>query len=188
LTDPIWWFYLFYLPKFLNENYGLDLAHAKWQIITVYAVSSVGSIGGGSISGTLMKRGYSTNMGRKIALLICALCVVPIVLVPWAHVLSPNSAWLAVSLFALAAAGHQGWSATIFATPTDMFPSTAVSTVVGIGGAMGAVGGATFTWIVKSFFSLHPLLIFGMAAGAYLTALLIIHLLVPRLGARARPA
>ena len=188
LTDPIWWFYLFYLPKFLNENYGLDLAHAKWQIITVYAVSSVGSIGGGSISGTLMKRGYSTNMGRKIALLICALCVVPIVLVPWAHTLSPNSAWPAVALFALAAAGHQGWSATIFATPTDMFPSTAVSTVVGIGGAMGAVGGATFTWIVKSFFSLHPLLIFAMAASAYLTALLVIHLLVPRLGARNQAA
>ena len=183
LTDPIWWFYLFYLPKFLHENYGLDLAHAYWQIVTVYAVSSLGSILGGALSGWRMQRGQTVNSGRKFALLLCALCVLPIMLVPTMHVLSPGSAWPAVALFALAAAAHQGWSANLFSTPTDMFPSTAVSTVVGIGGAAGAVGGAVFTWIVKSFFSLHPLLIFVLAGSAYLIALLIFQVLVPRLGA-----
>jgi len=184
LTDPIWWFYLFYLPKFLNENYGLDLAHAYWEIVAVYAVSSVGSIAGGGLSGFLMHRGFSTNSGRKIALLVCALCVLPIMLVPYMGRVSPHSAWPAVALFALAAAAHQGWSANLFSTPTDIFPSTAVSTVVGIGGAVGAVGGATFTWIVKHYFALHPMLIFTLAGLAYVTSLLIFQLLVPRLGVR----
>ena len=184
LTDPIWWFYLFYLPKFLNENYGLDLQHAYWEIVAVYAVSSVGSIAGGALSGIVMKRGYTVNQGRKFALLVCALCVLPIMLVPYMHVVSPGSAWPAVALFALAAAAHQGWSANLFSTPTDMFPASAVSTVVGIGGAVGAVGGATFTWIVKHYFSLHPMLIFTMGGCSYLTALLIFHVLVPRLGVR----
>ncbi len=182
LTDPIWWFYLFYLPKFLNENYGLDLAHAYWEIVAVYAVSSVGSIAGGALSGFLMKRGFSVNSGRKIALLVCALCVVPIMLVPTMGHISPHSAWPAVALFALAAAAHQGWSANLFATPTDMFPSSAISTVVGLGGTVGAIGGASFTWIVKHYFALHPMLIFTLAGLAYVTALLIFQLLVPRLG------
>jgi ACS family hexuronate transporter-like MFS transporter len=91
-----------------------------------------------------------------------------------------------VLLISLAAAAHQGWSANLFSTPTDMFPSTAVSTVVGIGGAVGAAGGAVFTWIVKHFFSLHPLPIFALAASAYLIALAIFQLLVPRLGATAK--
>jgi ACS family hexuronate transporter-like MFS transporter len=184
LTDPIWWFYLFYLPKFLHESYGLDLVHAKWEIITVYAVSSVGSIAGGALSGFLMNHGFTVNAGRKIAMLICAICVLPIIMVPYMGRISPHSAWPAVALIALAAAAHQGWSANLFSTPTDMFPSTAISTVVGIGGAVGAAGGATFTWIVKHFFALHPMLIFTLAAFAYVTALLIFQILVPRLGAR----
>jgi ACS family hexuronate transporter-like MFS transporter len=186
LTDPIWWFYLFYLPKFLHETYGLDLQHSKWEIITVYMVSTVGSIFGGGLSGWLMNRGYSVNSGRKLALLLCALLVVPIVFVPHMGNLFPTNAWPATLLIALAAAAHQGWSANLFATPTDLFPSTAISTIVGIGGAVGSLGGATFTWIVGTYFSLHPLLIFAMAASAYLTALAIFQLLVPRLGA-ARP-
>ena len=82
LTDPIWWFYLFYLPKFLHETYGLDLQHAKWEIVTVYMISSVGSIFGGGLSGWIMKRGHTINEGRKYALLLCAVLVVPIVFVP----------------------------------------------------------------------------------------------------------
>ena len=188
MTDPIWWFYLFYLPKFLNENYGLTLAHAYWQIVAVYAVSSMGSILGGGLSGWRMKQGHSVNNGRKLALLLCALCVLPIMLVPAMHTLSPHNAWPAVGLFALAAAAHQGWSANLFSTPTDMFPSTAVSTVVGIGGATGAAGGALFTALVKNYFSLHPLLIFGLAAFAYISALAIFQLLVPQLGVRSQEA
>jgi ACS family hexuronate transporter-like MFS transporter len=182
LTDPVWWFYLFYLPKFLNENYGLDLNHAKYPLIIVYSVSSVGSIAGGGLSGLLMNHGFTVNSGRKIALLITATCVLPIMFVPWMHTVSPHSAWPAIGLFSLAAAAHQGWSANLFATPTDMFPSTSVSTVVGLGGACGAAGGAAFTWLVKEYFSLHPLPIFVLAAFAYLLALAIFQILVPRLG------
>ena len=186
LTDPVWWFYLFYLPKFLNENYGLDLNHAKYPLIVVYSVSSVGSIGGGWLSGMRMKHGHTVNNGRKFALFITSVCVLPIMFVPWMHVLSPHSAWPAIGLFSLAAAAHQGWSANLFATPTDMFPSTTVSTVVGLGGACGAAGGAVFTWIVKHYFALHPLTIFVMAAFAYVVALAIFQVLVPRLGTSSK--
>ena len=188
LTDPVWWFYLFYLPMFLNDNYGLSLKQAYWPIVIVYAVSSVGSFLGGGLSGFHMKRGHTVNTGRKRALLITALCVLPIIFVPYMHTLSPHSAWPAVGLFALAAAAHQGWSANLFATPTDMFPSTSVSTVVGIGGAVGSIGGALFTVLVSHLFSLHPLVIFTMAALAYLTALAIFQLLVPHLGASTENA
>ncbi|HEX3570539.1 MAG TPA: MFS transporter [Acidobacteriaceae bacterium] len=182
LTDGVWWFYLFYLPQFLNRNYGLDLQHAYWYIVTVYVISSVGSIFGGSLSGWLMKRGYSVNSGRKLAMLSMAVLVLPLVFVPHMGTLFPSNPWPATLLIALAAAAHQGWSANLFSTPTDMFPSTAVSTIVGIGGAAGAAGGAAFTWIVKRNLSLHPLLVFSLAASAYLISLLIFHVLVPRLG------
>jgi ACS family hexuronate transporter-like MFS transporter len=184
LTDGVWWFYLFYLPQFLNRNYGLSLSDAYWFIVTVYVISSVGSITGGSLSGFLMDRGYTVNAGRKFAMLVCALCVVPVIFVPHMSVLFPHNPWPATLLFSLAAAAHQGWSANIFTTPSDMFPSTAVSTVVGIGGASGAAGGAIFTAIVKGNLSLHPLLVFMMAGFAYLVALAVFHLLVPHLGAR----
>jgi len=183
LTDPIWWFYLFYLPKFLNDNYGLDLNHVKYPLIVIYTAATVGSIAGGWLSGFRMKHGSTVNAGRKFALLVTALCVLPIMLVPHMHVLSPNNAWPAIGLFCLATAAHQGWSANIFATPTDMFPSTSVSTVVGLGGAAGALGGAVFTWIVSHLFSLHPLIIFTLAAFAYVVSLIIFQALVPRLGA-----
>jgi ACS family hexuronate transporter-like MFS transporter len=115
-------------------------------------------------------------------MLICAICVLPIMLVPHMHTLFPNNAWPAISLFCLATAAHQGWSANLFSTPPDMFPSTSISTVVGIGGTAGAIGGAVFTWIVSHYFSLHPLPIFTMAGFAYVTALVLFQLLVPRLG------
>ena len=185
LTDPVWWFYLFYLPMFLNDNYGLSLSQAYWPIVLVYAVSSVGSFLGGGLSGFHMKRGHTVNTGRKRALLITALCVLPIMLVPHMHVLFPHNAWPAVGLFALAAAAHQGWSANLFTTPTDMFPSTSVSTVVGIGGAAGSVGGALFTVLVSHLLSLHPLIIFTLAGLSYSASLLIFQLLVPHLGASA---
>lgn len=180
LTDPVWWFYLFYLPKFLNESYGLDLQHAKWQIVTVYMVSSVGSILGGGLAGALMKRDYTISTSRRLAMLICALLVVPIIFVPHLGSLFPANAWPATLVIALAAAAHQGWSANLFSMPADLFPSTAISTVIGIGGAVGALGGATFTWIVKNYLSSNQLLIFGLAASAYLLSLLIFQIVVPR--------
>lgn len=182
LTDPIWWFYLFYLPMFLHDNYGLDLNHAKYPLIVIYSFATVGSIAGGWLSGFLMNRGHTVNYGRKIAMLVCALCVVPIMLVPHMHFISPHNAWPAIGLFCLATAAHQGWSANLFSTSTDMFPSTSVSTVVGLGGASGAAGGAIFTWLVSHYFSLHPLLIFTLAAFAYVIALIIFQIFMPRLG------
>ncbi len=181
-TDGVWWFYLFYLPQFFNRNYGLDLKHAYWIIVTIYVISTVGSIFGGSLSGALMARGYSINSGRKLAMLFMAILVLPLVLVPHMGQLFPANPWPATLIIALAAAAHQGWSANLFSTPGDMFPSTAVSTIVGIGGAAGAAGGAAFTWFVKHYFSLHPLFIFALAALAYVVSLAIFQLLVPRLG------
>jgi MFS transporter, ACS family, hexuronate transporter len=187
LTDGVWWFYLFYLPQFLNRNYGLDLKGAYWFIVTVYVVSSVGSIFGGALSGWRMSRGHSVNNGRKFAMLCMAILVLPLVFVPQMDKIFPTNPWPATLIIALAAAAHQGWSANLFSTPTDMFPATAVSTVVGIGGAAGAAGGAAFTWLVKRNLSLHPLLIFATAAGMYLVSLAIFQLLVPRLGAPSEP-
>ena len=182
MTDPIWWFYLFYLPKFLNENYHLDLKHAYWEIVCVYVVSSFGSIFGGGLSGWWMKRGHTVNAGRKLAMFVMACLVVPIVSVPMLGHLFPANAWPAVLVISVAAAAHQGWSANIFSTPPDMFPSRAVSTVTGIGGATGSLTGAVFTGLVGSYFSLHPMIIFGYGACAYLLALGIFQLLVPKLG------
>jgi MFS transporter, ACS family, hexuronate transporter len=186
LTDGVWWFYLFYLPQFLNRNYGLNLQQAYWFIVTVYVISTVGSIFGGSLSGWLMKHGHSVNSGRKLAMLSMAILVLPLVLVPHMGALFPTNPWPATLLIGIAAAAHQGWSANLFSTPTDMFPSTAVSTIVGIGGAAGAAGGAAFTWIVKHNLSLHPLLIFSIAASVYLISLAIFQVLVPSLGVATR--
>jgi len=184
LTDGVWWFYLFYLPQFLDRNYGLDLKHAYWEIVTVYLVSSVGSICGGSLSGWLMNRGFSINQGRKYTMLLMALLVTPLILVPHTGKLFPANPWPATLLIALAAAAHQGWSANLFSTPADMFPSASVSTVVGFGGAFGSACSAAFTIVVKRNLSLHPIVVFATAASVYLMALAIIHTLVPRLGIR----
>ncbi len=185
LTDGIWWFYLFYLPEFLNRDYGLELRRQYWYLVTVYVVASVGSIAGGALAGALMRRGLSLNAGRKLAMLAMALCVTPVMSVPYLGRIFPTNPWPAVLIIALAAAAHQGWSANLFSTPGDMFPSTSVSTVVGFGGAAGALGGTVFTVLVKRNFSLHPLMIFCVAALVYLAALGIMQLLVPRLEAPA---
>jgi ACS family hexuronate transporter-like MFS transporter len=182
-TDPIWWFYLFFLPKYFHETYGLDLKHLGLPIIIVYACSSVGSISGGALSGWLMKRGHSVNSARKIVLLICALCTLPVMGVPYMHYIFGMNFWPAVGLLSLATAAHQGWSANLFSTATDMFPSAAVSTVVGIGGAAGALGGAVFTKFTGFVWVSHPFLIFLLGSLAYVVSLAIFQKLVPRLGA-----
>ncbi|HEY6377453.1 MAG TPA: MFS transporter [Edaphobacter sp.] len=182
LTDPIWWFYLFWLPKYFNENYGLDLKHLGPPIIIIYFASSLGSIGGGWLSGFRMKHGSSLNSARKSTMLTCACIALPVILVPITRAWFPGNYWPAVALLSLAAAAHQGWSANLFSTATDLFPSTAVSTVVGIGGAAGALGGAIFTAIVKQVWTGHAGLIFTLAGFSYITALIVFQLLVPRLG------
>lgn len=176
LTDPIWWFYLFWIPSFLRDKHGLDLSTIGPPVIAIYLIADIGSVGGGWLSSTLIRRGWSLNSGRKTAMLICALCVVPIVATPMV-----SGLWGAVALIGLAAAAHQGWSANLFTLASDMFPRAAVGSVVGFGGMAGAVGGmliAEVTGRVLQFTgSYKP--IFLIAGSAYLAALLLIHLLVP---------
>jgi ACS family hexuronate transporter-like MFS transporter len=178
LTDPIWWVYLFWLPDFLNKQHGLELKNFGLPLAIIYIIADVGSIGGGWISSALIKRGWSINAGRKTAMLICALAVVPII---FASITS--NLWIAVVLIGIAAAAHQGWSANIFTLASDMFPKQAVGSVVGIGGMAGAIGGMFIAklvaYILDTTGSYVP--IFAIAASAYLVALLIIHLLAPRL-------
>jgi len=178
LTDPIWWLYLFWVPDFLKRNHGLDLKTMGLPLIVIYLVADVGSIGGGWLSSHLLKRGWSTNAARKTAMLICALAVVPMLLAAQA-----KSLWVAVALVSIAAAAHQGWSANLFTLTSDMFPKRAVGSVVGIGGMAGSIGGMLIALVVGEILqktgSYVP--IFVMAASAYLVALLIIQLLVPRL-------
>jgi len=181
LTDGVWWFYLFWLPKYFHENYGVNMLHLGPPIITIYFASSIGSIYGGWLSGSRMKAGHTVNYGRKFAMLVCGLLVQPLILVPVMHTHFPSNMWPAVALIGLAAAAHQGWSANLLSTPSDMFSSTAVSTVVGLGGAGGALGGAIFTYIVEHAWTSHPRSIFVIAALAYLVALSVFQVLVPKL-------
>lgn len=178
LTDPVWWFFLFWLPKFLNQEHGLTLDKLGLPLVIIYLSADVGSIGGGWLSSTLIKRGWTVNSARKTTMLICALCVVPIVFAAEA-----SNLWVAVGLVSLAVSAHQGWSANLFTIASDMFPRRAVGSVVGIGGTVGALGGmfvATAAGyvlhITGSYYSL-----FLIAGTMYLIALAVIHLLVPRL-------
>jgi MFS transporter, ACS family, hexuronate transporter len=178
LTDPIWWFFLFWLPKFLHSEYGLSLLGLGLPLIVIFVVADIGSIAGGWVAGRFIARGWSVNRARKGAMLLCALAVVPIVFAAEA-----DNLWLAVGLIGLATAGHQGWSANAFTLPSDMFPRHAVASVVGVGGFAGAVGGmmiSTFTgFLLETTGSYLP--VFLMAGSAYLLALLVVHLIVPRL-------
>ena len=178
MTDPIWWLYLFWVPDFLKRNHGLDLKTMGLPLVVIYLVADVGSIGGGWISSHLLKRGWSTNAARKTAMLICALAVVPIMFAAKA-----TNLWVAVGLVALAAAAHQGWSANLFTLTSDMFPKQAVGSVTGIGGMAGSIGGMLIALVVGEILqttgSYVP--IFIIAGSAYLVALLVIHLLVPKL-------
>ncbi len=178
LTDPIWWFYLYWLPKFLNERYHLDLANLGLPLVVIYTMTSVGSIGGGWLSGLFIKRGWTINKGRKIVMLISALLVVPIVFA------SVVPEWWAVLLIGLAAAAHQGWSANIFTTASDMFPKKAVASVVGLGGMAGSIGGmliATAAGFILQITGGQYLALFIVCGSAYLVALLIFHMLVPKM-------
>ncbi len=178
LTDPIWWFYLYWLPLFLNKRYNLDLANLGLPLIVIYTMTSIGSIGGGWLSGIFIKRGWSINKGRKIVMLICALLVVPIVFA------SIVPEWWAVLLIGLAAAAHQGWSANIFTTASDMFPKKAVASVVGLGGMAGSIGGmliATAAGFILQITGGQYLILFIICGSAYLVALLIFHILAPNM-------
>ncbi|TAK52852.1 MAG: MFS transporter [Bacteroidetes bacterium] len=178
LTDPIWWFYLYWVPKFLNKTYGLTLDKIGPPLVVIYLLADVGSVGGGWLSSAFIKRGWSVNKGRKTAMLICAIAVVPIVFASQAA-----SVWTAVALIGLATAAHQGWSANLFTTTSDMFPRRAIGSVVGFGGMAGSIGGmliATAAGFILELTGSYVLL-FIIAGSAYLIALAILQFMVPKL-------
>jgi ACS family hexuronate transporter-like MFS transporter len=185
MTDPIWWFFVFWLPKYLNAEYGLTLTMLGPPLIAIYCMADAGSIAGGWLAARLIRLGWPLNRARKTTMLVCALAVVPIVFVSIAHDL-----WMAVALIGLATAGHQGWSANLFTLTSDMFPRRAVASVVGLGGFAGAVGGMMISTFIgfllqttDSYFS-----VFIMAASAYLLALAAVQGIAPRLEpAQMRP-
>jgi ACS family hexuronate transporter-like MFS transporter len=178
LTDPIWWFFLFWLPKFLNSEYGLTLTALGPPLVAIYVMADGGSVTGGWFAGWLMRRGWQPGRARKGAMLVCAIAVVPIVLAPMTHGL-----WPAVALIGLATAGHQGWSANVYTLASDLFPGEAVASVVGLAGFAGAVSGmmisALVGFLLQATGSYVP--VFVMASSAYLIALAAVHGLVPRL-------
>lgn len=178
MTDPVWWLYLFWVPDFLSRNHGLNLLAVGPPIVAIYLVADVGSIGGGWLSSTLIHRGWTVNRARKTAMFVCAVAVIPIVFAS-----QVTSLWAAVGLVALAAAAHQGWSANLYTLTSDMFPRHAVGTVMGFGGMAGAFGGMLIAkltgYLLETTGSYLP--VFLIAGSTYLTALLVIHLLAPRL-------
>jgi len=176
LTDPIWWFYLFWLPKFLNKTYGLTITELGLPLIAIYMMTTIGSVGGGWLSSRLIERGWSVGRARKSVMFLCALCIMPIVFAA-----NVSNLWMAATLVGLAAAAHQGWSANLFTIVSDLFPRSAVGSVVGLGGMAGSVGGmllaASAGYILQWTGSYFPL--FVISAGAYLVALILIHTLHP---------
>jgi MFS transporter, ACS family, hexuronate transporter len=178
LTDPVWWFYLFWVPGFLQVKHGLALTGIGIPIMVIYLISDVGSVAGGWLSSSLIKRGTSINAARKIAMLICALGVLPVV-----FAYRVESTWSAVFLIGLAAACHQGFSANLYTITSDMFPARAVGSVTGIGGMAGAIGGWLMAWVVGHVLQWTGsyMVPFAMAGSGYLLALLAIHALAPRL-------
>jgi MFS transporter, ACS family, hexuronate transporter len=179
LTDPIWWFFLFWLPDFFSKKYNLDLKNVGLPLIIVYTASSIGSVGGGWLSMPFRKFGLSAAHARLLAMLVCACAVVPIFMVNSAH-----SEWAAIGILSLAAAAHQGWSANLFTTPSDMFPRSAVGSVTGIGGMAGSACGSLFAIFVGYVLQLthsNYTVLFVIAATVYLIALAIMNLLAPGL-------
>jgi ACS family hexuronate transporter-like MFS transporter len=178
MTDPIWWFYLFWIPDFLQRKHGLDLMKIRLPIVVIYVIADVGSVAGGWLSSWLIHRGRTVNVARKSALLVCALCVVPVV-----FAYNMQSLWGAVLLIGLAAAAHQGFSANLFTLTSDTFPAQAVGSVVGMGGMAGAIGGMLIATIVGHALQWTGsyMIPFLMAGSAYVLAVAAIQLLVPRL-------
>jgi ACS family hexuronate transporter-like MFS transporter len=177
MTDPVWWLYLFWIPDFLNRNFHVNLLGMMVPLLVIYNAATVGSIFGGWLSSSLVKRGWSLNASRKTAMLLCAVAVVPIVFASR----TPNL-YVAVALVSLAAAAHQGWSANIFTMASDMFPIRALGSVVGFGGMAGAVGGMLIAKIVGYVLQWTGsyLTVFIIAGSAYLAALGVIQLISPK--------
>ena len=186
LTDPIWWFYIFWLPDFFESMYNMKITAASWPVAAVYLLSTVGSVAGGWLPLYFInKRGWTVLKARKISMLIYAFCVLPIL---GALVLGEINVWLAVIVIGIAAAAHQAWSANIFTTVSDMFPKKSTASVTGIGGMFGSLGGIFLSLFVQKNMFVHYrainqietayYIMFIVCASAYLSAWLIMHFLI----------
>lgn len=188
LTDPIWWFYLFWLPDFLESQYGLKGTAIAMPVALVYTLATVGSVGGGWLPLNFIRKGWPVFKARKTSMLLYAVLVIPIV---FAQILGQLNMWLAVGVIGLAAAAHQAWSANIFTTVSDMFPKRTTASVTGLGGMFGAVGGIFLSLFVQKSLFVHYrsigqietayYIMFFICGSAYLIAWLVMHLLVPKM-------
>ncbi|MDP4816002.1 MAG: MFS transporter [Saprospiraceae bacterium] len=185
LTDPIWWFFLFWLPSYFSTSFNLDLKKPGWPLVIIYMATSIGSIGGGYLSSYFIQKGWPVYKARKTAMFIFALCVLPIMSAKYA-----TNMWVAVALISLAAAAHQAWSANIFTVASDMFPKKAISSVVGIGGMAGSVGGVLFPifvgYILETYRQLGDStagynIIFFVCGLMYMLAWAIMHFISPKM-------
>jgi MFS transporter, ACS family, hexuronate transporter len=178
LTDPVWWFFLIWLPDFFKKTRGLDIKNSWTLLVAIYSIITVLSIAGGWVTGFLTGRGWSVTRARKTGMIVFALCVVPIAFA------TRVGDWPAVLLIGLAGAAHQAWSANLYTTVSDMFPKRAVASLTGIGGTAGSLGGIGFpllTGVVLDHFKANGYaIIFGFCSAAYILAFIINHLLAPK--------
>jgi ACS family hexuronate transporter-like MFS transporter len=178
LVGPVWWFYGFWLPDFFRKQFHLDLKHFGPPLVAIAVVTCLGSIGGGGLSAWWLRRGWSVNRARKTTSFLCACCTLPVIFAP-----RVDSVWLATAFFALAAAAHQGWSATMYTVVGDIFPKAAVASVVGFGGTLASLVSLGFFWFVSNELqgegSYRTILL--LCGSAYLLAWIIFHLGVPRI-------
>jgi ACS family hexuronate transporter-like MFS transporter len=181
LIDPIYWFFLFWLPSYFSTTFSLDLKRPSLELMTIYAATTIGSIGGGYLSSRLIKKGWPVLKARKTVLIFFAFLEVSIIIAQFA-----KEAWVAVALISLAVAVHQAWATNVFTMASDIFPVEAVSSVVGIAGMAGAVGGILFPILIGSILDSYKAagnlgggyhLIFTLCGSTYLVAWTIIHLL-----------
>lgn len=187
LTDPVWWFYLFWLPSFLNKEYGMEQTELAIPVAVVYTISTIGSIFGGWLPGYLMKIGWPVYRARKTSMLVVAFMVLPVLL---AQELGSITPWLAILIIGIATAAHQAWSANLFTLTSDMFPKKAVASVVGIGGMAGGLGGIVLSKLAGLLLDHYKALdkietgyyiMFFICGTAYLLGWVIIHFLVPKM-------
>jgi len=185
MTDAVWRWYFYFMPLFLVDIYGMNIKEFAWPLVVIYVVADMGSVTGGGLSSWFLRQGWSTNAARKTAMLICSIAVVPVAFSTTFH-----NQWLAVALVAMAAAAHQGFSSNIFTTVSDMFPKSAVASVVGLGGTAGCVGAMLLLYITKTLFEhLSPnadklpvyTVLFVIAGATYLISLLFVQLISPKL-------
>ena len=184
LTDPIWWFFLFWLPSYLSNIYHLDLKKLGAPLIVIYLAATIGSVGGGWLSSMLIRRGWHPTRARQWAMALFAICITPVMLIS-----QMDSMWPVIAILSLAVAAHQAWSANIFTVAADQFPKQVISRVVGLGTMAGTLGGAVFPLVVGRILDHYKALgslsegyyvIFYIAGLAYLVAWTMLYIFVFR--------